>query len=776
MERQAVREERSGRGIWVGGLLLLALTAAWTRVTILPQVFLGGRVLPRYPDALYHLRQIQRASESFPHVPVLDPGLNWPEGGFGVWAPGFDWLGALLVLAAGRAGDPAAAARLASFLPVAFGVAVALAVVALARLLVPGPRRARVGLAAGLLWALLPDSIQSSRLGHVDHHVAECLCMLALGAWALFAAAEPRDRPHPRRVWWLFEAAGGLTALAAGLLFSGAVLYVALAAALLAALRLSHGRGPRSFGLLAGTGAPALALAGLALAALCQPGVAARGPAFDFRFPSYLQPLLYGAAALGCAVAAALGRSFAAVEGGAARLSLRAAGAATALLCLGLPGAAALAAAGPQVAAGLSEFLGRGDPWLAGILEFQPLFPSAELWRPEVWALAQVRFGLLGLLAPATLAFGVARALRERRPTGALFALWTLAIGFLTVRELRFGALFGVNLALASALTLDALAGWLARARPRRGGGPAPARRQAAVLGLLALAVSLASPSVRQAFLWHPPRSLSALEEVSLRLRAISAAEPARRGVLAPWDYGHTLLTLGGQPVVSAGFGPYVGPEGFAEVRRFPRASAAELDALLERRSLAWVVAGSPVFLWQDGELQPLYRRDARVGVGLDWDELRRVELAAAILGGGGSARHGIAHLAHLRPRYASSARVPGVAEPVFLLWIYERVPGARLEGRAAPGERVVAETALRVHGVRLPYQAWTLADDDGRFELVLPLPNGESVPGFETGSGYRLRAGDRPLAGVAVSADAVRGGERIALGDPAGVSAPRAP
>jgi hypothetical protein len=75
--------------------VLLALTAAWARVTILPQVFLGGRVLPRYPDALYHLRQIERASESFPRVPVLDPGLNWPLGGFSVWAPGFDWLGAL---------------------------------------------------------------------------------------------------------------------------------------------------------------------------------------------------------------------------------------------------------------------------------------------------------------------------------------------------------------------------------------------------------------------------------------------------------------------------------------------------------------------------------------------------------------------------------------------------------------------------------------------------------------------------------------------------------
>jgi hypothetical protein len=777
VEREAAREPAPRRGLWAVGLVLLALTAAWARVTILPQVFLGGRVLPRYPDALYHLRQIERASESFPRVPVLDPGLNWPLGGFSVWAPGFDWLGALLVLATGQAGDPAAAARVASFLPVAFGVATALAVVGLTRLLLPGPERDRVALAAGLLWALLPDSIQTSRLGNVDHHAAECLCMLALGAWVLWAAAESPGSPRTRRAWWLFEAAGGLVALGAGLLFSGAVLYVGIAAALLAILRLASDAAPRHWGVLAGSGAPALALAGLALAALSVPGIEERGHALDFRFPSYLQPLLYGAAALACAVAAGFSRAFEAARRPAVRFALRAAGAAGVLLLLGALGAAALASVGAEVVAGLSQFLGRRDPWLAGILEFQPLFPSAELWRPEAWIPARVRFGLPGLLAPLLLALGLARALRERPRTGALFALWTLAIGVLALRELRFGALFGVNLALASALALDALAAALAGALQSRFRAGAPLR--AAALALLALAVSLGEPAVRRALVWHPPRPLSALEDVSLRLREIAGGAPVHGGVLAPWDYGHTLLALSGQPVVSAGFGPYVGPEGFAEVRRFPREGPAELEALLERRRLAWVVAGSPVFLWRDGELQPLYRRDAEGRERLDWQGLRGIGLAGAILGGSGNAREGIGHLEHLRPRYASARRVAGLAEPVFLLWLYERVPGARLSGRAAPGARVVAQTALRVHGVRLPYQAWTRADAGGRFELVLPLPNGESEPGFETASDYAVEAEGQPLGRAIVTAEAVTRGEVLELSSEprlASVSSPSAP
>jgi hypothetical protein len=119
---------------------------------------------------------------------------------------------------------------------------------------------------------------------------------------------------------------------------------------------------------------------------------------------------------------------------------------------------------------------------------------------------------------------------------------------------------------------------------------------------------------------------------------------------------------------------------------------------------------------------------------------------------------------------------VPGLAEPVFLLWLYERVPGARVEGQAEPGARVVAETTLRVHGVRLPYQAWTEADARGRFRLRLPLPNDESAPGFESASRYRLRAGDRPLGELSLGEGAVRRGERVMLAAAEPLSAPAAP
>ena len=100
-------------------------------------MFVGGDVLPRYPDTYYHLRQILRGVESFPSIPVKDPLLNWPDGGFSVWPAGFDWMGAALAIALGGADDPQRAAQIAAFLPILLGLVIVGVVIWLARELAP---------------------------------------------------------------------------------------------------------------------------------------------------------------------------------------------------------------------------------------------------------------------------------------------------------------------------------------------------------------------------------------------------------------------------------------------------------------------------------------------------------------------------------------------------------------------------------------------------------------------------------------------------------------
>ena len=75
-------------------------------------------------------------------------------------------------------------------------------------------------------------------------------------------------------------------------------------------------------------------------------------------------------------------------------------------------------------------------------------------------------------------------------------------------------------------------------------------------------------------------------------------------------------------------------------------------------------------------------------------------------------------------PQFASAQGAAGMGFPLQRLWLYERVPGARLVGRTDPGAQVTAEIALQVHGQADRYRAWTRADATGRYEVVLPLPD----------------------------------------------------
>ena len=182
------REMRTllGRQDWAGGLFGIAALAVWARLTVLPQVFVEGLVLPPFPDVHYHVRRIWQTLEQFPHVPVFDAQLNWPEGGPCPWPPGFDWLGAVFVKLLGGAGDPERAAHTVAFFPVILGVLVVFVTIWLARQLVPRGRPADAEiLVAGVLAAVLPQAVVVSQLGSVDHHVAEALAMALLGGWVL---------------------------------------------------------------------------------------------------------------------------------------------------------------------------------------------------------------------------------------------------------------------------------------------------------------------------------------------------------------------------------------------------------------------------------------------------------------------------------------------------------------------------------------------------------------------------------------------------------------
>ena len=730
-----MRRGRAALGRYLG-LVAVLLVAAWARLANFPEVLGSGEVVPFAPDgdAAYHLFRTLAAAAHFPRVPVFDPWMNWPRGGLCQWSDLYDLSGAAFVrlLGGGAGGDRAA--LLACLYPVALGLLVVWATVGLTRAVALRRGAGATALAAGALAATLPHGVVWARLGRTDHHVLEALSVVLLAGWVV-------RQPHPaaageRRL--RFEVAGVGAVLLALWGFTGGVLYVALAAAVLRVRALAA---PRPAWL--GSGAPALAAGAAAGAAVTWPALAQHGRLLAYAWPSLLQPALCGAAAAVVA-AAVLG---ARLPGGGrypARLAWMS----------GLGAAAALpflAASWREVHAGVAGWLLHGDRWLANISEFQPLLTVAARQGGGAGGLWAV-LGPAGLAFAAALAWLASLALRHRSPRLRALVWLALALAVLSLVQLRF-------LRVLLPLQASALALGLQRALvPVLRAGAARRLVGAVVLGVVLTWCAL-DPRLRSSLAVQPYRGPDPAVEAALDLRdAPPVRAGGRPGVLTYWGHGHQVRVYGRRPVVVNGFGTYLDPAQFWRVAGAFQADERALLALMDEDDLGYLVAGAST---------PLYPLDRPPPVApfanhaLNPEFMRTRPLAPLLVAGSGTPGLGVKHLEHLMPRHASAATVPGLGFPLPLLWTYEHVAGARLRGVAARGARVVAELPFHEHGRRHVYRAWTDAAADGGWELVVPLPTALLRPGFRTAPRWSVAAG-RAAVQVEVPEGAVRAGKVI--------------
>ena len=704
------------------GLAALARLVKWR------EAVWGNEIVALDGDSLYHMRRMLDVAAGR-GTPTFDPEINWPHGGTVPWAPGFDLLGGALasLVDGGRMRQAFAVA----LVPVVLGlIAVSLSMVLAAR---ASPRevRAPAALCAGLFAGLVPQAIFCSRFALTDHHVAEAVLMAGLAVWTQAGVDGAR-----RGVG--FELAGALLGAGGVLFFSGAPIYVAIAAAPLAVAALLGPPGP-----LVGRGAVGL-VAGGALAALAvAPLVASHGRAVSFAFPSYLQPGLVALAGAGIALAAVAARAGALPRriGALVLLTLAAAGAAALV-----PGAAG------QVRDGVRGWLLARDPWIATIEEFQPIWsPLFGLRRLVVW------WGLAGLTFPLLAPFAARARWREAPGSAAALLFQIAAMAALTALQVRFSRAAVPILSAGGGVALAVLAARLpVRRALARGLAPA-----------VALTVLLADPSTWRATADTPLDKSDALVAAAFDLRGARTDEPAP-GVLAPWDMGHEVNVLGRRPVVANGFGSYVDAAAYEEVLRAYALDEASLLAWMERRRVGYVVAGIPTFYGKvpgPGSGTPLTAEGDQGA--LDAVYMRAVPLSATILGGSGLPDAGVPHLTRLMPRFASLQTAAELPFAVPVLWTFEAVPGARIRGRAPAGSRVVLEIDLVERGRRHVWRAWTTAGPEGRYELGVPLATGMVQPTLATLPAARLRAGSGPWVPVEIPEAAVRAGGSVAVDAP---------
>ncbi len=719
---------RRERLAFAAALTVLILVALAVRLAGARAAFAGGELVTLDGDSLYHLRRMRLIAEQFPRVPWVDPLIAWPDGAPIPWAAGFDLLGAAFILLGRALGGPAGGDLWVAALCPLLGVAVVAAVVELALFLRPvGPGRRSTALAAGILAALLPQDVATSRYGIVDHHVAEALSMLLLARWALAVLPPWREQTPRQRLF--HEAAGGAIAAGAVLLFTGSPLYVALVVPLLAGAALARERPT-----VVGSGGPGLLL-GAALASVASaPAVAAHGRAFAFGFPSWLQPLLLAVAGAAVCAVAAVGMR---LVPGRRRVAAVVAG----LAALAALGAAAAPQGLGQAVAGMREWVLKADPWLRGIDEFQSLLtlPGGPLVGVTRY------FGLVGLAAPLALPLAW-WAVGTTSPARAAGALWLAsALGGLTLLQVRFGRVFTPFLALATGLALA----WLAD-RLRPAGRLAP-------LAPLVASLVLLDPTARAAMGIARDPVPNAMVEAARQLRDRPAGP--NPGVLAPWDLANEVLVLADRPVVSTGFGPYPDPAAYWETVQAYTVGEEALLPWLAGRRLGWVVAGAANLFGRVRSADALIPFAAGE---FDPRWLKGTPSAPLLIGGSGVPALGVRHFSRLMPIFAATRTVVGLKTPLPVIWLYEVVAGAEVTGRAPAGARAVLEIPLREHGRPHTWRAWAEAGPDGRWQMRVPLPTDLAMPTIQTSAG-RLRVGDGPAVPVDIAEATVREGGAVA-------------
>ena len=720
------------------------------------------------PDSLYHMRRLDRALAGGPVAP-RDPLLAFPEhaaaGGAPIPWPPYYTLVLRTVLAPFAPADPAlrrafVEERVASAAAVFATLTAAL--VALAAGLLAGPRAA---VFAGVYYAFQFGALRYGIVGNGDHHAWVALLFAAL----LFSVGRALGRDALASTAGSFRrglASGVLAGLLIGSWVAGLLFVMIVQLALgwrIVALGRAPARGLAPFGLAFHLGAALV----LAPAVLASPWLPAAPFSIVNLSAAHLLELVLGALVFVPLTVLRRPRALALYPW-------------LVVLVLAL-GALALAPTtlGEAVRAGFA-WAGGTNRFMGYITESQPL-----LGGDAGSARALFKFLGYGVLGLPVAWFCASRVAFRREPgrdgggdgggddasgDGRLLP-WVIAAPVLLALALvqrRFGEALGVPMAV--------LLGWgLVRARRAF---PARLRRLsgAGSFALAALIPVLLNPGVARTTALRLPaggrtvltpelarqRGHRALAEW-LRERHPEQAASPEWSVLAQWDLGHTIEWAGGCATVATNFGLYLGVDSYLDPWRFFLATDAEsAEALLVRRRARYVLLTSTFTRNLDTMLRVI--GDER-GAASDW----RAGMGARLLFQDGAWDYGktagdgipdFLRLVHVAPEVDRG--LPGWESPPPFGWIFERVPGARLELAAEPGSEVRVTLAVRYPGVArvLSWRRAVRAGPDGVARLRVPYAtDSANGDGCSLGPLVYSRAGSTgevAIPGVAVESGQV--------------------
>ncbi len=713
----------------------------------------SGEWVSLEPDSFYHMRRAQRVlSEGWP-VAGSDPNLDYPDGAEIPWPPYYSGL--LALMGEFVVEDPNSPEgrltleQLVARVPLFFGCLTAL-LAALAAYRLAGNRAAAC---AGASTALALGAVLYSGMGNGDHHAFVAFLHLALLAglsWGL----EARVLERPKLAAQVGVALGLIIGIGLGS-WVAFMAYVVEIELVLAILLFRHARRPLS-------GLPTFGLA-LHLAAILSLAPAVLGSPWQSVQPwsvvnlSWFHPFFLGCAALVFVPLLKSGaespwrRHYPWVVAG--------------VLAVLFSGLFALDA-GPGI--GLREafsWASREDGFMASILESASIFDDFERGASQLW----LSLGALVVLAPLVVLPAAWLCRKDRLE----LLPWAVAVPLLllqTLSQLRFSEAL---VAPAAVLVAWGVAGILRHLEVRARFGNVLAPFTGLLLGLAfqwpgiaeieryrGPAAQLAEPTDLQQQMGATRRMCEWLQQQPL--------VPGAAGVLASWGDGHMIEWVADRPTVATNFGSYLGA---ASYQFGPRAFLCEqdskLEAMLQERQIGHLLLNSRM-----PEMMPdlIQRADPALvtrylaGVKRGWNGGLRPQWFATAM-----ARMFLAgapldlELPPIARKPISFLRLVHVAEeldpkPVLggLLpraprgWVWQYVPGARLQFHGSPGSEVGVDFQLRFPDsqIRVHYVAKARVEEDGLARLRVPyctdLPNGDAR--VMAGAVYWIGAGRAPL------------------------------
>lgn len=129
------------------------------------------------PDPFYHARRVLITLNNFPNLPVFDYYISYPTGNHCIWPPLFDFLAACIswVVFFGKP-NIIQTEWMCATMPVFWGILVVLLVYLLGQRLFD----TKIGLLAAFIATILPVTSFFTRFGYFDHHISETFGLILI--------------------------------------------------------------------------------------------------------------------------------------------------------------------------------------------------------------------------------------------------------------------------------------------------------------------------------------------------------------------------------------------------------------------------------------------------------------------------------------------------------------------------------------------------------------------------------------------------------------------